>query len=119
MTCHQFRGIGKQVGPDIAGRQDKSNEGLLREILDPNRAVDQRYADYVAVTNDGIVKNGILLEETAGAITLLGQNGETTALLRSQLESLTTSGKSLMPKGFEKQITPQEMADLIQFLASP
>ena len=117
--CHKFQGVGNEVGPNIAARQDKSNDGLLREILDPNRAVDQRYAAYVAVTNDGVVKNGILFEETGNAITLLGQNGEKTVLLRSQLESLTSSGKSLMPEGLEKQITPQEMADLIKYLATP
>ncbi len=117
--CHKFQGIGNEVGPNIAARQDKSNEGLLREILDPNRAVDQRFAAYVAVTTDGVVKTGILFEETGNAITLLGQNREKTTLLRSQLESLTSTGKSLMPEGLEKQITPEEMADLIKFLATP
>jgi putative membrane-bound dehydrogenase-like protein len=117
--CHKFQGVGNEVGPNIAARQDKSNEGLLREILDPNRAVDQHFAAYVAVTTDGVVKTGILFEETGNAITLLGQNGEKTVLLRSQLESLTSNGKSLMPEGLEKQITPEEMADLIKFLATP
>jgi putative membrane-bound dehydrogenase-like protein len=117
--CHKFQGLGNEVGPNIAARQDKSNEGLLREILDPNRAVDQHFAAYTAVTTDGVVKTGILAEETGNAITLLGQNGEKNVLLRSQLESLTTNGKSLMPEGFEKQITAEEMADLIKFLASP
>ena len=37
--------------------------GLLREILDPNRAVDQRFAEYIAITSDGLVKNGILADE--------------------------------------------------------
>jgi putative membrane-bound dehydrogenase-like protein len=115
--CHKFHNVGNEVGPNIAARQDKSNEGLLREILDPNRAVDQHYAEYVAVTTDGVVKNGILLEETTSAITLLAQQGQKTTLLRSQLESLTTSGRSLMPEGFEKQIAPQEMADLIPGVA--
>jgi putative heme-binding domain-containing protein len=117
--CHKFKDIGIEVGPNIAARQDKSNDGLLREILDPNRAVDQRFAGYVAVTNDGLVKTGILLAETGNAITLLGQNGEKTVLLRSEIESLTSNGKSLMPEGLEKQITPEEMADLIKFLATP
>jgi putative membrane-bound dehydrogenase-like protein len=117
--CHKFKDIGNEVGPSIAARQDKSNEGLLREILDPNRAVDSHYVAYVAVTTDGLVKTGILAEETGNSITLLGQNGEKTVLLRSQLESLTSSGKSLMPEGLEKQITPEEMADLIKFLATP
>ena len=117
--CHKFKDMGIEVGPNIAARQDKSNDGLLREILDPNRAVDQRFANYAAVTNDGLVKTGILLEETGNAITLLGQNGEKTVLLRSELESLTSNGKSLMPEGLEKQITPEGMADLIKFLATP
>ena len=118
-ACHKVRNIGVQVGPDIAAREDKSNEALLREILDPNRAVDQRYAEYVAVTTDGVVKNGILVEETSGAITLRGQQGQDTTLLRSELDSLTATGKSLMPEGFENQITPDEMSDLLTFLASP
>jgi putative membrane-bound dehydrogenase-like protein len=117
--CHKFKGVGNEVGPSIAARQDKSNDGLLREILDPNRAVDSHYVAYVAVTTDGVVKTGILSEETGNAITLLGQNGDKIVLLRSQLESLTSSGKSLMPEGLEKQITPEEMADLIKFLATP
>jgi putative heme-binding domain-containing protein len=118
-ACHRLHDIGSQVGPDIASRADKSNEGLLREILDPNRAVDQRFAEYIAVTSDGVIKNGILVDETSGAITLRGQQGQETKLLRSELDSLTSSGKSLMPEGFENQITPEEMSDLLAFLASP
>jgi putative heme-binding domain-containing protein len=118
-ACHEFRGMGHQVGPDIAAVKDKSNDGLLREVLDPNRAVDQRYAEYVAITADGRVKNGILVEETSNAIKLRGQQGEQISLLRSELETLTSSGKSLMPEGLENQITQQDMADLLKFLASP
>jgi putative heme-binding domain-containing protein len=117
--CHLVKGIGNQVGPDLAARQDKSGEGLLREILDPNRAVDGRFAEYVAVTTDGVVKNGILAAETSSAITLRAQQGVETTLLRSQLESLTSSGRSLMPEGFENQITADEMSDLLSFLAAP
>ena len=46
-----------------------------------------------AQMSDGVVKIGILAEETGNAITLLGQNGEKNVLLRSQLESLTSNGK--------------------------
>ena len=96
--------------------KDKTANGLVREILDPNRAVDQRYAQYVAVTQDGQTLTGILVEETPTSVTLLGQQGKQSVLLRSELDSLTTSGTSLMPEGFEKEITPQAMADLIAFL---
>ena len=36
-TCHQFAGVGHAVGPDLASVGDKSPEGLLVSILDPNR----------------------------------------------------------------------------------
>ncbi|HEX4412967.1 MAG TPA: c-type cytochrome, partial [Lacipirellulaceae bacterium] len=117
--CHLVKGIGNQVGPDLAARQDKSGEGLLREILDPNRAVDGRFAEYTAVTTDGVVKTGVLAAETSGSITLRAQLGVETTLLRSQLESLTSLGRSPMPEGFENQITPNEMSDLLSFLAAP
>jgi hypothetical protein len=37
-------------------------------------------------------------------------------ILRSDLESLTSSGLSLMPEGFEKSLTPQNLADIIGYL---
>src|SRR5262249_7575918 len=38
-TCHQLGDLGQQVGPDLASVGDKSPEGLLIAMLDPNRAV--------------------------------------------------------------------------------
>ena len=37
-------------------------------------------------------------------------------MLRSNIESLTSSGKSLMPEGLEKELTPQQLADVIAFV---
>jgi putative heme-binding domain-containing protein len=118
-NCHEFRGAGSQVGPALDASEYRSSDTMLREILDPNRAIDGRYAEYVAITTSGRVKNGILAEESGNAITLRGQQGEETRLLRSELESLTSSGKSLMPEGFEKDIPPADMADLLEYLCSP
>ena len=47
-TCHQFGGVGAQVGPDLASVGDKTPQGLLTAILDPNRAVEARYINYQA-----------------------------------------------------------------------
>jgi putative heme-binding domain-containing protein len=118
-NCHEFRGAGSQVGPGLDASEFRSADAMLREIIDPNRAIDGRYAEYVAITTSGRVKNGILVEESGNAITLRGQQGEETRLLRSELDSLTSTGKSLMPEGFEKDIPPADMADLLAYLCSP
>ena len=84
-------------------------------ILDPNRAVEARYVNYLAETKDGRELSGIIAAETANNITLRSANGEE-ILLRSDLVQLTSSGLSLMPEGFEQALSLEAMADLIAHL---
>jgi putative membrane-bound dehydrogenase-like protein len=117
-TCHQLAGLGHQVGPDLASVGDKSPEGLMIAILDPNRAVEARYVNYMAATKDGRTFTGLLAAETGNSITLVGPDGKQQVLLRSELEELSSSGKSVMPEGLEKDLKPQDIADLIAFVRS-
>jgi putative heme-binding domain-containing protein len=115
-TCHLLDGVGHAVGPDLAQMQNKAASAFLIAILDPNQAVDPRYVQYLAATKSGRQHTGILVGETATSITLKEQDGKDTSLLRSELEALESTGKSLMPEGLEKDISKQEMADLIAYL---
>lgn len=117
-ACHLFAGQGKAVGPDLASTTARSGQALLESIFDPNREVDQRYQSYVAVVG-GLARSGILKSETQASLTLLGQNGETHTLLRSDLDEFQASPASFMPEGFEKELDLQAAADLIQFLLAP
>jgi putative heme-binding domain-containing protein len=65
---------------------------------------------------DGAVHTGIIAAETAGSITLRQPEDKRLDLLRADVELIRTSGASLMPEGFEKQLTHQQMADLISFI---
>jgi hypothetical protein len=47
---------------------------------------------------------------------LVGADGKAQVVLRSNLEELFSTGKSVMPEGLEKDIPLQEMADLIAFM---
>jgi putative heme-binding domain-containing protein len=117
-TCHKLGMIGSEVGPDLAALASKSAEYLLIAILDPNRAVEARYLSYQATTLDGRIFTGILTNETGNSITLLNNEGKSKVILRKNLESLTSSGKSLMPEGLEKDVSLSAMADLLAFLRS-
>jgi putative membrane-bound dehydrogenase-like protein len=116
--CHQVEGVGHAVGPDLAALANKTPQYLLTEILDPNRNVDSRYVEYVAATNAGRTFTGLLASETATSITLRGQEGKEQVLLRSELEELTSTGRSLMPEGLEKDLPKQSLADLIAYLGA-
>jgi putative membrane-bound dehydrogenase-like protein len=117
-VCHQLGGVGNAVGPDLASLGDKSPPALLIAILDPNRAVEARYVGYTAITKGGRSFTGVLAAETGNSITLVGADGKKTVILRSDLDELSSSGKSAMPEGLEKEIKPQDMADLIAHVRS-
>ncbi len=115
-VCHKLGNVGAAVGPDLASVSTKSPNYLLTEILDPNRNVDIRYHEYVAVTKNGKLVSGILSSESAGSVTIRSQEGKEQTLLRADLEELKSTGKSLMPEGLEKDLTHQDLADVIRFL---
>jgi putative membrane-bound dehydrogenase-like protein len=116
-VCHRLQDVGFVVGPDLAALANKSPEYLLTSILDPSKEVDSRYIEYVATTKAGRTFTGILASETATSITLKGQEGKEQVLLRADLDELQSTGKSLMPEGLEKDLTKQDLADVIAYLS--
>jgi putative membrane-bound dehydrogenase-like protein len=116
VACHRLGTIGNAVGPDLTGMANKTAAYLLTEILDPNRNVDSRYISYLAVTRAGQTLTGVLAAETATSITLRGQDGKELTILRSDLDELVSTGKSLMPEGLERDLSRQDLADVIAFV---
>ena len=57
-VCHRLRGVGHEVGPNLASLTDYSPQALLTAMLDPNRAVEAKFLDYVAVTTGGLTYTG-------------------------------------------------------------
>ena len=118
-SCHRLGGVGQAVGPDLAMVRDKLPEWILAAVFDPSRAVDARFLHYSAVTREGKVFTGVLAEEGGNSITLVGPSGGAQVILRANLEELTSTGKSAMPEGLEKELKPQDVADLIAYLRKP
>ncbi|MBX9790416.1 MAG: HEAT repeat domain-containing protein [Pirellulales bacterium] len=115
-VCHRFRDQGHAVGPDLSALTDKSPAALLLAILDPNRAVENKFVNYTAVTTAGLSFTGLLSAETGNSVVLLGQEGKQQTILRDDLEALESTGKSLMPEEFEKDLTPTDINDVIAYM---
>lgn len=115
-ACHKLGDVGHEIGPNLASAATRGPESLLVNVLDPNREVNPQYANYIAVTKDGRSASGILAGETATSITLLRGEKASDTLLRVDIEELKSTGTSLMPEGFEKEIDPAAMNDLLAFL---
>lgn len=114
--CHRHGGVGHAVGPELASLTDKSPQAFLTALLDPNRAVEDKFQSYLLVTTDGRIITGIITSETGTSITLIEPEGRTQDILRKEIDTLYSSGKSLMPEGLERDMPKQEFADVIAYL---
>jgi putative membrane-bound dehydrogenase-like protein len=115
--CHQIGKMGHNIGPSLAGSTNaREPEALLTHVLDPNFYVPPQYVQYVAVDRNGRTYTGILAEQTSTSISLKREKDAVDTLLRSNIEELSSTGKSLMPEGLEKKLSRQDMADLIAYL---
>lgn len=114
--CHQYQGEGKHIGPDLTGMAVHPKEELVVHILDPHRSVEGNYRSYTVVHNDGKVLSGMMAAESKTSIEIVDTEGKTTAIQRDDIDQLVVTNKSLMPEGFEKQMSETEFTNLIEFL---
>lgn len=115
-SCHIYNEIGNQVGPVLTEISRKSKESLLYEILDPNAAVDTKYLNYKVVTKDGNIYFGLVSSETDTDLSLAITGGNYVNINKANIDSFSSTGKSLMPEGLESAMDKQEMADLLAYL---
>ena len=115
--CHRLDGVGVEIGPNLASVTDRNPASLLSGILDPNAIVEGKYRSFLATMKDGRAILGIIVSETSANITIKDLANQQHVILRSELESLTNTGRSLMPDGLETSLTQQNLADLIAYVA--
>jgi len=114
-ACHKLKGEGNEIGPDLGTVAGKPLEQIIESILDPNRAVEQRYAVQTVSTKDGKDHVGLILEENGNNITL--RTGTATELiLIKDIAKRASTNKSLMPDGLESALKPQDVADVIAWI---
>lgn len=115
-ACHHIDGMGTNVGPDISDTRTKTADALLVSILDPNAAIDASFMQFQILTVDGRIFSGLLIDESATAVTLQQKGGERVAVAREEINQMQSPGVSLMPEGFERTLDQQAMSHLISYL---
>jgi putative heme-binding domain-containing protein len=109
-------GEGAKIGPDLTGVAVHPKHELLLHLVDPSRNVEGNFRVYTVLTLDGEVINGLLASESKTAIELIDSEAKKHVVLREDIDNLKASTKSLMPEGFEKQVKPEEITNLLEFL---
>jgi len=89
---------------------------LLESILFPNLSFVRSYEPVTIVTDDGRVLNGVIRDETDDVITLQLDAQKSLQISKSTVEERQAGTVSIMPAGLEKQLSSQDLADLVKYL---
>jgi putative heme-binding domain-containing protein len=119
--CHKMHGEGGVIGPelnDVFKRWKGDRFGVLREILDPSHKVDAKYAMQRVLTVDGQIINGILMKDDDDTVTLMVSPDakEPTVIVQDDIEQMSPSSTSIMPKALLDQYTKDEIFELLAYL---
>jgi putative heme-binding domain-containing protein len=117
-VCHVPDASGLAAAPNLSNLTDHSRSALTESILVPNRAVEPQYRGYVAVLSDGRVLTGAVADEAGDTVTLALADGKRATIARSEIEEFRDTGISLMPDGFQQELDPAMLHDLVEYMRS-
>ncbi|QDV26097.1 c-type cytochrome [Aureliella helgolandensis] len=119
IACHKVRGEGKDVGPDLSEIGSKlSRDAMFVAILDPSAAISHNYETYTLLTDDGSTVTGLLVSDTAAAMTLRTAEGIDKKVVKESIEDFKKQTTSLMPQDLQRQMTADQLVDLVAYTMS-
>ena len=92
-------------------------ESLLSDILEPHREISSDSMTAVLETKESETLIGIVTRESEKAVALRQEDGIEVIIPRLNLGIIRPQAWSLMPQGLEAGLRPQDMADLLKYLA--
>lgn len=124
MACSKCHAVGETktggLGPDLAALEKTiSDEQLVESVLLPSKVIRKGFDAVVLTLEDGRQISGLLVEQSQDKVSIreVSRNGELSFLPRDAIESITPTGRSLMPDGQMNQLSSrQQFLDLIRYL---
>ena len=115
-TCHVINGLGGQIGPNLSGAGAMGLEGVIRNIMDPNAAMEAAYRVFRLELISGEVLEGFYVSEDAKAYVLRQPGGEEIRTPKSNVRSARYLRRSLMPEGLLDALGDEQVSDLLAYL---
>jgi putative heme-binding domain-containing protein len=118
-SCHRVHEQGNDVGPDLTRIGKKYDpRRLLESILEPSKNIDPQFATWLIETVDGKVHSGLLVDKDEDTVVLKDAQNKQHRLPRERIDGMYPQRKSLMPDLLLRDLTAQQAADLLAYLAS-
>lgn len=119
INCHRVGQTGGMIGPaldDVGQRLKKAD--ILDSILHPSKKIDAKYAAWTALTTDGKVFGGLMVDRTDTSIVLRTPKNQDITIHTADVDELFRQPTSLMPDRLLNDLTDQQIADLLQYIST-
>ena len=118
-SCHKTAYVGGIAGPYLGqiGRR-RSERDLIESLLFPSASLVQGYETWTVVTVEGRVVSGVIQKDAPDELVLTEGPEKIYRIPRESIEEMIQNEVSIMPKGLDKSITDQDLADLVAYLKS-
>ncbi len=113
--CHKVAGRGGELGPDLTSIASKhAPKVLVESIVAPSAAISLGFDTKTVIDIDGKVTSGLVVAE-GDPLIVKDVDGTSHRFVADDIDELIPGKKSLMPD-MTKQLTTQEVADLVAYL---
>ena len=82
----------------------------------PSKTIAQNYESYVVETRSNGIIEGVMGPQTPTAITIRHEEGKEDVIRRDDIKEMRITNLSAMPADLDKQVSVDQMADLLKFL---
>ncbi|MBI1789149.1 MAG: c-type cytochrome [Acidobacteria bacterium] len=116
--CHTLGGRGGLLGPDLSSLGAERRLAAIREALtQPLPHVPRGYQPVRLTTSEGRAIRGIVKNENNFSLQVLDESGKLHLLLREEVSEIQYSPEALMPRDYQRRLTPDEFQNLLAFLS--
>lgn len=119
MACHKWDGQGQDIGPDLHLIGKKFDQAsLLDAIVYPDAAVVFGYEPWTIQLKNGAAYLGFVIAESREILTIKDLSGVHQRLRTTEILSRKPLNHSIMPNASALNLSPQDLADISDFLLS-
>ncbi|MCX6920315.1 MAG: DUF1080 domain-containing protein [Verrucomicrobia bacterium] len=115
-ACHMINGQGGLIGPNLSGAGAMGMEGVIRNIVDPNAAIEAAYRIFQVKLKAGEVVEAFYVSEDATAYVLRQPGGADRRIPKAEVSATKYLRRSIMPEGLLDGFTDEQVTDLFTYL---
>jgi len=117
-ACHLIGTDGGNIGPNLSGVGAMGTEGILRNILQPNAAMENGYRIFRVEMKNGDITDVFFVSEDKDAVVIRMPGAPDRRIPKSEVASTKFLRRSLMPEGLLDTMDDDQVRDLLTYLLS-